>query len=117
MCVYWSRYLYTKPKEAFEILVNNTCQKYSLDKVISDQDLNEIYNCCDLGLTATSGEGWELIPCKSTPDYAELELFFRNIPRIGRIETGRHIQILLDHLSDEFGQILSSLYSSYYSNR
>jgi len=79
--------------------------------------LLQIYNCCDLGLTATSGEGWELIPCKSTPDYAELELFFRNIPRIGRIETGRHIQILLDHLSDEFGQILSSLYSSYYSNR
>lgn len=30
----------------------------------SEVELNEIYNCCDIGLTTTAGEGWGLIPCE-----------------------------------------------------
>jgi glycosyltransferase involved in cell wall biosynthesis len=56
----------------FGQLIPQVCQAYSINPSriklhegkLSGSDLNEIYNCCDLGLTTTSGEGWGLIPCE-----------------------------------------------------
>jgi hypothetical protein len=53
-------------------LVYETCQKYDIpptryriiDGFYSDADLNELYNCCDVGLSMTSGEGFGLTPCE-----------------------------------------------------
>jgi glycosyltransferase involved in cell wall biosynthesis len=33
---------------------------------LSEEELNEFYNCGDVGLTTTSGEGFGLIPCEMT---------------------------------------------------
>ena len=73
---------YLKPQRNFglvpcseydlEQLILETCQKYQLttskikifDKELSNVELNELYNCCDLGLSTTSGEGWGLTPCE-----------------------------------------------------
>jgi glycosyltransferase involved in cell wall biosynthesis len=62
--------LKSKTKNSFDIdyLIN----KYSIDKnkVICIEkilDLNELgllYNCVDIGINTTSGEGWGLIPCE-----------------------------------------------------
>lgn len=63
--VFCSEYHLTK-------LVKQIFSRYnlSLDRVVtffdtySESELNELYNCCDIGITATSGEGWGLIPCE-----------------------------------------------------
>ena len=31
---------------------------------ISDSELNYIYNCCDIGLQTSTGEGWSLTNCE-----------------------------------------------------
>lgn len=73
---------YMKPKRSFGLsscgeydftqLISQIYQKYKLtqDRIIifegqlTNIELNELYNCCDIGLTTTSGEGWGLIPCE-----------------------------------------------------
>jgi glycosyltransferase involved in cell wall biosynthesis len=68
---------YLKPKNTFGI---TSCEEYDFEQLINEicdsskieiitgeynnADLNELYNCCDLSLTTTSGEGWGLIPCE-----------------------------------------------------
>lgn len=54
------------------ILIKDACTRYSinLDRIIifdmdcTNFDLNELYNCCDIGLYTTSGEGFGLTPCE-----------------------------------------------------
>lgn len=35
-----------------------------VDKFLTTEEINYLYNACDVSLTTTSGEGWGLIPCE-----------------------------------------------------
>ena len=37
---------------------------FSFNNDISDSELNYIYNCCDIGLQTSTGEGWSLTNCE-----------------------------------------------------
>lgn len=81
----------------FGQLIPQVCQAYSINPSriklyegkLSGSDLNEIYNCCDLGLTTTSGEGWGLIPCEmSLCKVPQLIPKFSSFPEIFPQSTG-----------------------------
>lgn len=62
----------TSQQYDFNHIIIEACKVYCIDvkriKLLegnfNESDLNEIYNCCDVGLTTSSGEGWGLIPCE-----------------------------------------------------
>lgn len=35
-----------------------------IDKKLSLEELNELYNCCDVNINTSIGEGWGIIPCE-----------------------------------------------------
>lgn len=130
---------YSSPKKLFGLslceeydfasLINEILLKYNLDKSIikliegniSDLDLNELYNCCDVGLTTTSGEGWGLIPCEMSlckipqiiPKWSSfLEIFpesngFIEVKKLP-VFIGRYLNKLPENFYHEFVPIVKS---------
>jgi glycosyltransferase involved in cell wall biosynthesis len=112
-----------------ESLITHVCQKYQIDisriKIIdghiNNVSLNELYNCCDLGLTTTSGEDWglfssEMALCKVPQLVPDLplfsEIFSKNRGSMPVKEytsyVGRKYGKLPEALKDEFIPIIKS---------
>ena len=110
-------------------LAINILSKYnvSTDRIVtffntySDSQLNELYNCCDIGLTATSGEGWGLIPCEMAmckipqimPNWSSFTEIFGESVGLMPVEKytsymGRTIGIVPDTASSQFTALCKS---------
>lgn len=137
---------YLKPRNDFSLspcseydfteLITSVALKYGIDlsriRVIDGEvkssDLNELYNCCDIGLNTTSGEGWGLTPCEmaligiptilpkfsSFPEiFGESECMMPCIKQSNHV--GRNLRVSPDSLRDQFTPIAKSY--SYHQTR
>lgn len=88
----------------FKELVESIFKKHGIDlegnvKIIQDinfttEQLNEFYNCCDVGLVTTSGEGFGLSPCEMSlckipqivPNYSSFTELFEGTSGLVEVE-------------------------------
>lgn len=95
----------------------------------SETELNELYNCCDVGLTTTSGEGWGLIPCEMAicnipqiiPNWSSFTEIFANSPGLMPVENytsylGRTVGIVPDIATTQF-IVLCKSYKNHISEK
>ncbi len=111
-------------------LIKQTKIKYNLDEqsiiVIEGEvtipELNELYNCCNVGLTTTSGEGFGLTPCEMAlcnipqivPNYSSFIELFQDTKGLMPVDkypiyVGRHLSLNeFTNLSQSFACIYKS---------
>lgn len=89
---------------------------------LSIQDLNELYNCANLGVSTTSGEGWGLTPCEMAlagvpsllPNFTSFsEIFESNYPGFVRHHLiPWHVGRYLPAFDDKF-EIIAQFYRNH----
>jgi glycosyltransferase involved in cell wall biosynthesis len=113
----------------FPDLLQKIRQKYGLHtnrlviiaEKLPDHDINELYNCCDIGLTTTSGEGWGLTPCEMAacripqlvPNWSSFSEIFPGSEGLIPVKphplyVGRHFGALPTELNDLFIPVAKS---------
>lgn len=113
----------------FDKVIKEACDKYKLDpnriKIISgensNEEMNEIYNCCDIAISTTSGEGWGLIPCEMSlckipqivPNFSSFPEIFQGSSGLVDVEkhsiyVGRKYRALPETLKNLFRPIIKT---------
>ncbi len=123
------------PNITYELpdLIQRTFKKYGLsvekhirtyEGTYTIAEINEMYNCCDVGLSTTSGEGWGLIPCEMAlahipiiiPRWTSFPEIFENSVGLVDVDTyphqvGRYWLNPIKELDHSYYVILKSLIS------
>lgn len=101
-----------------------TSPHFSIDNCLSIEELNKVYNACDIGVNSCIGEGWGLVNTEHgatgvaqlVPDHTSLKEIFNDIPRIECHGSETDTSYGLERMLPE-PQSMADVLDYYYHNR